>query len=72
MTEISADNKALIRNIRRHEHTLEGAIMCICGAALAVERKLGVPLPNKGEVRVTFGNSIITDTTAKSGRAWTK
>ena len=61
-TEVSADNSALMRNIRRHEHALEGALAQICRALLAVERGLGVELPDEGEVRVTFDDSIISDT----------
>ena len=64
-TEVSADNSALMRNIRRHEHALEGAIASICRALLAVERHLGVGLPDEGLVRVAFDDSIITDTTAE-------
>ena len=64
-TEVSADNSALMRNIRRHEHALEGAIAGICRALLAAERRLGVELPDEGLVRVTFDDSIITDTTAE-------
>lgn len=63
-TEVSADNSALMRNIRRHEHALEGAIAGICRALLAAERNLGVELSDEGLVRVTFDDSIITDTTA--------
>ena len=64
-TEVSADNSALMRNIRRHEHALEGAVAGICRALLAAERRLGVALPDEGAVRVTFDDSIITDTTAE-------
>ena len=64
-TEVSADNSALMRNIRRHERALEGAIAGVCRALLAAERRLGVELPEKGLVRVTFDDSIITDTTAE-------
>ena len=64
-TEVSADNSALMRNIRRHEHALEGAIAGICRSLLAVERRLGVGLPDEGGIRVTFDDSIITDTTAE-------
>ena len=64
-TEVSADNSALMRNIRRHEHALEVSLAGICHALLAVERKLGVELPDEGGVRVTFDDSIITDTTAE-------
>ena len=64
-TEVSADNSALMRNIRRHEHALEGAVAGICRALLATERRLGAALPDEGAVRVTFDDSIITDTTAE-------
>ena len=37
-TEVSADNSALMRNIRRHERALEGAIVGICRALLAAEK----------------------------------
>ena len=61
-TEVSADNSALMRNIRRHEHALEGAIAGICRALLAVARGLGEELPDEGGIRVTFDDSIISDT----------
>ena len=61
-TEVSADNSALMRNVRRHEHALEGALAQICHALLAVGRGLGVELPDEGGVRVTFDDSIISDT----------
>ena len=53
-TEVSSDNSALMRNIRRHEHAL-----------LAVARHLGESLPEEGEVRVGFDDSIITDAAAE-------
>ena len=64
-TEVSSDNSALMRNIRRHEHALEGAIAGICRAVMAASRSLGAELPEEGEVRVTFDDSIITDTSAE-------
>lgn len=64
-TEVSANNSVLMCNIRRHEHALENAIAGTCRAAMAAERKLGVPLPDEGKVRVTFDGSIITDTTTE-------
>lgn len=54
-----------VRNIRRHEHALEGAIAGICRALRAVERTLGAELSDEGGMRVTFDDSIITDTTAE-------
>lgn len=67
-TEVSADNSALMRNIRRHEHALEGALAGVCHALLAVERHLGEDLPEEGSVRVTFDDSIISDTAAEKKR----
>ena len=64
-TEVTADNSALMRNIRRHEHALEGALTGICRALLAVERGLGLELPDEGQVRVGFDDSIISDTAAE-------
>ena len=54
-----------MRNIRRHEHALEGALTGICRALLAVERGLGLELPDEGQVRVGFDDSIISDTAAE-------
>ena len=65
VTEVSADNSALMRNILRHERALEGAIAGIRRALLAVERALGVGLPDEGGIRVGFDDSIITDTAAE-------
>lgn len=64
-TEVSADNSALMRNIRRHEHALEGSLAGICHALLAAERHLGTELPEEGAVRVGFDDSIIADTAAE-------
>lgn len=51
-TDVSSDNSALMRNIRRHEHELESAFTGICRAVVAASRSLGTEeLP---EVRVTF------------------
>lgn len=63
--EAGGGDRAAVREAardRRHEHALEGAIAGICHALLAVERGLGVELPDEGEVRVTFDDSIISDT----------
>lgn len=64
-TEVSADNSALMRNIRRHENALQGPIVQICRAVLECARRLGANLPREGEIRVGFDDSIITDTTAE-------
>lgn len=64
-TEVSSDNSALMRNIRRHEHALEGALVGIVRAVLECSRRLGERLPDEGEVRVNFDDSIISDTAAE-------
>lgn len=65
-TEVSSDNSALMRNIRKHENLLEGSIAQIGHAALHCAREfLGVSLPDEGEITVNFDDSIITDTAAE-------
>ena len=63
-TEVSSDNSALMRNIAHHEHGLERALRQIFHAVICAARHMGEPLPDEGEVRVTFDDSIITDTAA--------
>ncbi len=64
-TEVSSDNSALMRNIRRHENGLEGAIVSIARAVMFASRSLGESIPDEGEVRVQFDDSIIQDTAAE-------
>lgn len=65
-TEVSSDNSALMRNIRKHENLLEASIAQLCHAALHAARTfLGEGLPDEGEVTVSFDDSIITDTAAE-------
>ena len=45
--------------------TVMGIIVDICRALLAVKRQLGVKLPDEGEVRMAFDDSILTDITAE-------
>jgi len=54
-----------MRNIRRHENLLQGALAQISRAVMACERRLGKELPDEGAVRVTFGDSIIQDTASE-------
>lgn len=46
-TEVASDNSALLRNIRRHENGLEGALIGISRAAMAVSRCLAMASPTK-------------------------
>ena len=61
-TEVSSDNSALMRNIARHEHVLEQSITGIARALLHIARGFGVSLPDEGDLKVMFDDSIITDT----------
>lgn len=67
-TEVSSDNSALMRNIRRHENALQGALVDVARAVLAAARGMGEELPAEGAVHVTFDDSIITDTTAEKAQ----
>ncbi|WP_261429963.1 hypothetical protein [Xiamenia xianingshaonis] len=53
-TEVSSDNSALMRNVRRHENGLEGAIVGIARAVMHAARSLGESIPDEGEVRARW------------------
>ena len=68
-TEVSADNSAFMRNIRKHENELrpqlERLVMCL----LACQRALnGWPVPDGCEATVDFDDSIIQDTSAEKAQ----
>ena len=67
-TEVSSDNSALMRNIRRHENLLEGSLANISHAAMAVSRGMGDSIPDEGIIHVNFDDSIIQDTDAEKAR----
>ncbi|NHM16636.1 hypothetical protein GMI69_08210 [Eggerthellaceae bacterium zg-887] len=64
-TEVSSDNSALMRNIRRHENSLEGALVGIAKAVMFASRGFGEKIPDEGETHVQFDDSIIQDTAAE-------
>ncbi|MDO4807925.1 MAG: hypothetical protein Q4A07_11855 [Coriobacteriales bacterium] len=64
-TEVSSDNSALMHNIRRHENSLEGSIVSIARAVMHASRSFGEPIPDEGETRIQFDDSIIQDTAAE-------
>ena len=64
-TEVSSDNSALMRNIRRHENALESAITGIARAVMAVSRTFGEDIPDEGVMRIMYDDSIIQDTAAE-------
>lgn len=49
-TEVSCDNSALMRNIRKNENAMQGAICDVSRALLACARTLGEELPDEGGV----------------------
>ena len=64
-TEVSADNSAMMRNIKKHENLLRRAIITISRAALhAARAHLGAGLGDEGNIEVVFDDSIITDVEA--------
>ena len=64
-TEVSSDNSALMRNIRRHENALEGAIAGIAKAVMSVSRSFGESIPDEGSMRVQYDDSIVQDVAAE-------
>lgn len=67
-TEVSSDNSALMRNIARHEHLLEGFLANLSHALLHMNRSFGQELADEGEVHVLFDGSIISDTAAEKAQ----
>ncbi len=67
-TEVSSDNSALMRNIRKHENALQGPLCDVSRALLACARGMGEPVPDEGDVSVVYDDSIIQDTEAEKTR----
>ena len=67
-TEVSSDNSALMRNIRRHENSLVGAIVDIARAVMNLSRSFGEGIPDEGAMTVQFDDSIIQDTAAEKAQ----
>lgn len=47
-TEVSSDNSALMRNVRKHENALRKPITDVSRALMACARGTGVPVPDEG------------------------
>ncbi len=56
-TEISSDNSALMRNIRKNENAPQGALCDISRAVLACGRRMGFAVADEGNVSVIFDDS---------------
>lgn len=64
-TEVSSDNSALMRNIRKNENALTGALVDVSRAVTACGRHMGASLPDEGDVSVIFDDSIVQDTASE-------
>lgn len=67
-TEVSSDNSALMRNIRRHENALRSPISDIARAVMCVSRGFGESIPDGGVMSVMYDDSIIQDTAAEKAQ----
>ncbi|MGN0075844.1 MAG: hypothetical protein ACI38Z_02575, partial [Parafannyhessea sp.] len=65
-TEVSSDNSALMRNIRKNENTLQRALCDVSRALMACVRSMGTKLPDKDDVSVIFDDSIVQDTASEN------
>ncbi|MCI6547402.1 MAG: hypothetical protein MR415_02000 [Coriobacteriaceae bacterium] len=64
-TEVSNDNSARMRNIRKNENALQGALADVSRAVLSCGRLMGAALPDEGNVAVIYDDSIVQDTVAE-------
>lgn len=68
-TEVSADNSAFMRNIRKHENELRPQLERLLAALLNCQRELnGWPVPEGCAVTVDFDDSIIQDTASEKAQ----
>ena len=79
-TEVTSDNSALMRNIRKHENLLARGLAQFCASVLQCARVFdvaqvvqgvniaGSSLPAEGVITINFDDSIITDTTAEKAQ----
>lgn len=67
-TEVSSDNAALMRNVRKHENLLSGAVSRICRALVACAVHTGRALGEPGAISVRFDDSIVQDTAAEKAQ----
>ena len=67
-TEVSSENSALMRNIKKHENALQRPICDVSRTVLACTRDMGVDVPDEGDVGVVFDDSIVQDAEAEKGR----
>lgn len=71
-TEVSSDNSALIRNIRKNENALQGALVDVSRTVMACSRHMGASLPEEGDVIVIYNDSIIQNMAEVAARLMTR
>lgn len=64
-TEVSSDTSALMRNMRKNENALQGALMDVSKAVMACSGFMGASLPNEGEMSVIYDDSIVQGTASE-------
>ena len=57
-----------MRNKRRHENGLEASLAGISQAVMRCARMLDEQVPDEGEIRMAFDDSIVTDTAAEKAQ----
>ena len=68
-TEVSSDNSALMRNIKRHENAFAKPVADVCRALCVLSTEFGgAQLPDPGHIDVTWDDSIITDTASEKAQ----
>lgn len=68
--EVSSDNSAFARTIRKHENELRPQLEGLLATMLACQRALnGWPVPDGAGVRVEFDDSIVADTESQKATA---
>ena len=65
---VRAVRPALLQDLARHEHLLEGSLANLSHALLHMNRSFGQELGDEGEVYVLFDDSIISDTAAEKAQ----
>lgn len=64
-TEVSSGNNALVRNVRKNENALEGALAGVAHALLSCARHMSEALPEEGDVSVLYDDSIVQNTASE-------
>lgn len=67
-TEVSSDNSALMRNVRKHENALQAPLVDVSRAVMACARAMGETIPDEGCVGVVHDDNIVQDTEAEKER----